>query len=610
MDVRGRQLVRVEQWKCGHCSYANWATRGRCNVCNRGRAVDAEVVEEWWDKTRIPPGVAATSARTHSVGEAGPVQRKVPGSQAVEGGKGGKATGRVPERFVEHKERPGKGAGGQARRPKAENEGKPSGGKGEGAASRANKDGKTEETQLPPERKFVLPALPRETLAQKLQSEEARAISLREHGAAEKKIQKAEGRKKEVEDQLKEAGGKSYQSLGYQIRREEEYKKKAQAAIGRAEERIRERQLQIHQLQEQIEQEQELQQRHQQRHDVAEQRLAWLAMQKARESMPDAYVERLRAAKGALAAIRGEELAPVREFLAMLVPPPHDFDMAEDDTSSSSDSTAFWMDQEGREERGDMEEYEEAAQAEVRGARERLEALQQQYQEALENALQKKPKAPKRTAGGEETKQEDEGMDEEQIETLGPEQTVDLYRQKLKEERKRVDSIEEAAKKERIPVVQVGRPGPALHGDGAKEDGGSVGGDGQVQRSHDGSQTQGDKEKETGQEIAVRRGHKEGSSAQPLGQAVVQQQLQVRGETRRERKKGWEPEGKEEMEEEMRAVRSRIEGNMETNAEILMQERMQKQQEEELREVAKLAVARKAAEAIAERLRAARGTPY
>ena len=154
--------------------------------------------------------------------------------------------------------------------------------------------------------------------------------------------------------------------------------------------------------------------------------------------MPDAYLERLRAAKGALATISGEELAPVREFLAMLVPPPHDFDMAADDTSSSSDGTAGWMEQEGREERGDLEEYEEVAQAEVRGARDKLEELQQQYQEALDSALQRKPRATKRTSGGEEAKQEDEGMDEEKIETLGPEQTVDLYRQKIKEERRRV----------------------------------------------------------------------------------------------------------------------------------------------------------------------------
>ena len=240
------------------------------------------MVEEWWDKTRIPPGVAETSARIHSAGVAAPGQRKVPGAHSEEGGKGGKATGRVPERFSENKEGRGKGAGEKANPPKAEQEGKKNGGRDAGSANEEKSEGQAQEIQLPPERKFVRPPMPRDSLAQKLQSEEARAKSLREQGAPERRIQRAEGRKKEVEDQLKEAGGRSYQSLGYQIRREEDYKKKAQAAIGKAEERIQERQLQIQQLQEQIGKEQELQQRHQQRQDVAVQRLAWLAMQKAK----------------------------------------------------------------------------------------------------------------------------------------------------------------------------------------------------------------------------------------------------------------------------------------------------------------------------------------
>ena len=166
---------------------------------------------------------------------------------------------------------------------------------------------------------------------------------------------------------------KNQQGLGYQIRREEEHNRKSQAAIEKSELRIVEREEQILQLQEQVRAERELQQPREQRFNVVVQRLAWLAMQKAKESMPDAFMQRVRAANAAVATMEDHALALVRELLGVLVPPPEELDITLDD---SSEGTAELMRQDETENREGFETYEEHAPDEVLRARARLAAAQ------------------------------------------------------------------------------------------------------------------------------------------------------------------------------------------------------------------------------------------
>ena len=88
---------------------------------------------------------------------------------------------------------------------------------------------KDETKYLPPVPTFERPTVLRETLAQRLERQGSKAEQLREK------------RTQEVEKQLKNVGGRTSQSLGLQIRKEEANRKKALEAMSRARERIDER---------------------------------------------------------------------------------------------------------------------------------------------------------------------------------------------------------------------------------------------------------------------------------------------------------------------------------------------------------------------------------
>ena len=63
--------------------------------------------------------------------------------------------------------------------------------------------------------------------------------------------------KQRVEEQLKSAGGRTAQSLGLQIRKEEENKRKAMASMGKCSEQIKVLEEQVLELQKRIEEEQD-----------------------------------------------------------------------------------------------------------------------------------------------------------------------------------------------------------------------------------------------------------------------------------------------------------------------------------------------------------------
>ena len=610
VERRRADLVRVSMWVCTRCGYANWATRNKCNACLVGRAVDAHVVDQWWHRDRVPPEVAGTSARLAREPSRPPLVRRAPGLQPEQAAG---PTGRVPTRFVEDKgegERANRevteraktgtvGHGGADTRGIERREGRQTieaKGKGQGEARRregleensGGKEKQTKQEELPPARNFAPPAAPREILARQLQEEEDRAEALREEGATERKIQKADRRKQRIEEQLKLAGGKTPQSLGLQIRKEEENKRKALANMESCNVQIKAMEEEVLEVQKRIEEEKEKKERYRQRGEIAETRLAWLATQKAKESMPAPFMERLRVAARAVSGLDLQELGPVRELLSVLAAAPEAIDIAESDSSESSGRTEEIMGRSSWEPEEDLETFEERDRGEVQRARRKHRDLHRSYEEALELAFQQRSKAPKR-GWDREPKEHDEVMEESEVPALDPEQTVQFYRRKVVESEKELTRLERGAKKEVVLVLQrpkseggekAGRWGPGVAS--GSRDKGHEEGEMQVQHMQLEKGTSQSRRDEAGLQLA--RGEKAKMEVD-----VPKQQ-------------------KEERREDTALEREVQEGRyqMETNMEIMLQERMQEQQEQELAMVAKLAVVRKQAEEIEKR----RARPY
>ena len=313
---RQGELTRISLWACTTCGYNNWATRSRCNACTRRRMGSARVVEEWWHRARVPPEVMAAGASIHKETRTEVPHRRVPGLQATPPGP--QPTGRRPTRFVEEKVGPpteggakrrtdqqAEGGGGEEKRSgeegsswkdvvrRGKKRGRETGGKhteaerekdggGEDKEKERGEGKEAAEEAMPPERVFLRPDLPREALAKRLERQEVREATLREQGAKARQLSRAAQKKQETAEKLKAAGGKTPLSLGLQIRKEEENKRKAIVGIERGESRIGELESEIQKLQKQVEAEKHLQERFRQRGKVEEDRLQWLAMQKGK----------------------------------------------------------------------------------------------------------------------------------------------------------------------------------------------------------------------------------------------------------------------------------------------------------------------------------------
>ena len=627
-------VVGVSMWACPFCSCRNWPTRSRCNACARFRSSRAIVVNEAWRSERIPPRVAATSAENGGEPRAFGERNAVGGARGSAGSRM-QPTGRVPTRFNE-KSRTGcidadgpettRGSTRNAQelnqeekgeeRKGAEQRRRTEGGRDERDENEAPGEGrKTGDAQLPPERVFVRPPMPREALVQKLGVEEARTARLREEGASEKKLQKAEKRKEEVGEQLKAAGGKTPQSLGFQIRREEEFKKRASTAIDKGEQRIAEREQQILELQAQIELERQAQERHKQRCEAAEQRLAWLALQKAKESLPNDFLRQIRVATETVATSDRAELAPLKQVLSVLAALPQEWDISTGDTSDSSE-TEEWMGQDGNEERDNLEEYDQVAQEEVLVARKRFTTLQQQYNDALEQSFDNKPRAAKRAWGEDEPKPCDVQMEEEEVACLTPEQTVQFFRARLKEEQKRLERVEHAAKKEKVAVhlpcqlalaqnKAIQQPIPSS-GSSSGEDAEAEGS--RTRRRHGWDEDSGNDEVRMGQ-LSVQ--HLSGLQVQPIPPQELQgggQEQHGQNQVALVRDPSSEGAARSsavmEAEKEVRHLRRQVRERTDATIQIIMQERMQAIQDEEVQGLKRMALVRQEVDKINKRLRA------
>ena len=273
--------------------------------------------------------------------------------------------------------------------------------------------------------------------------------------------QVAEARTAKV--QLRAAGGKTSQSLGYQIRREEDNREKAESNIRKIDQENNEYEEQTKAIHKKVEEHPMLRERYMQRKIVAEHRLAYLATQKAKESLPGPYMQRIRAAAGIIAESKEEALLPIKEFLSILVASPEGHYMGSEGESASSlgdqdsEATDEIMGRTGDEDLGGYEGFEEERRKEIAEARQRLATLQKQYQKDLDEAFrhQTGSQAVKRSLGEDKAK---EGTDitmhkEEETKPLTPLQVVDINRQRIKREAEELQHLERLTAKEVVPVV-------------------------------------------------------------------------------------------------------------------------------------------------------------
>ena len=188
--------------------------------------------------------------------------------------------------------------------------------------------------------------------------------------------------------------------------------------------------------------------------------MAYLAAQKAKESLPDPFMQRVREAARIVAQNSDDTMQPLKELLSILVASPEQHYLGNDDSSSNpeeegSDVTEELLGRTGEEDMGGVEAFEEERRQEIAEARQRLVDLQRSYQKDLDTAVSKSapPQAIKRRLGEDEAKQRpDATMEEEETEGLTPEQVVASYKPLLKSEAEELRSLEIAAAKELILV--------------------------------------------------------------------------------------------------------------------------------------------------------------
>ena len=413
-------------------------------------------MEELWNRNLVPADCLVDDGRDDSgggirngqKGKGKAAERAVAqptGRRVAPSGKGSGREGGGPED-------PRRGAAGALDGKGGANEEAAGSQKGKG---KGKKGGKKEESageegsnKLPPEREFVRPAKTREAMVREADVLDKRLAELEAGAGNTRTVARLQKEKEDLEKSIKVAGGKTKRTLLFSIKNEEEHQARSEKAIERCRTRIKERELQIQEIQEGIRQDTTLLERHQQREQASVQRLAFLAVQKVGESLPTEFLEKVRMAATIIKGAADNRLEPIEELLAAMLPSHEEYNIGADDAAS----TVAGMDERARQDEDDIDVYDQEHRQEISFARGRLAEAQRQLEQALDWSL--RGKQVKRKNGEDEPKtQRDEEMPEEEVATLTPEQTADFFRQRIKEAEKELRELENSGQKEVVPVV-------------------------------------------------------------------------------------------------------------------------------------------------------------
>ncbi len=301
-----------------------------------------------------------------------------------------------------------------------------------------------EPSDLPPLRGWVIPTVPRAAVQREAAAAAERLKELEAAGANSRRIRKAAQRKLAAEEKLRVAGGPTSRSLLWQIKAEEDKVEQAIKSMDKERAEQKEKEQQIQRLGEEIRASHALVERLEERKREATERLRYLSNQKWVESIPPEWIGHFRALERTLGTACPEAHPMVVALLDLMVPPPEDYDICGDTSSSSegegsdgdgSSATrpeASDMAGEPRVEGGGSAGEVAAYAALLEEAEEELEKLRAAWlgekARAQSSQLSAARGAPKRTREGEEVRVDDADADVEMVAQLTVEQVDQSYR--------------------------------------------------------------------------------------------------------------------------------------------------------------------------------------
>ncbi len=281
-------------------------------------------------------------------------------------------------------------------------------------------------------REFEVPKVPREWIARKSEAAKQNLDRVVQSGAGQEKVRRAEEKKRRMDNILKQAGGPPDKDLHFEIKGEIERKRKAARTFEQLQSKKQELHEKIKDLQEQIQEVEAEQEACKRRHEVAGERLEYLAAQQLASAMPRERIERLRTAAAAVVQSQGQNDADaLLDLVAVMVPPPPEIDIASGETSEDdgdgSDATRLDLEDEGPPGGGGVPLAEPASNVrrDLHDARNLLTQALADRREAMEDATEaQRRRAGKRTLDGGAAGAEDGGGDVEMVPPLDPEQAA------------------------------------------------------------------------------------------------------------------------------------------------------------------------------------------
>ncbi len=326
-------------------------------------------------------------------------------------------------------------------------------------------------SELPPPRKFVPPAAPRQLLARKVLAHAGKIERLQAAGANPARLQRATEEHERMEEQLRLAGGATGKSLCFALKAEEEKIEKASRQIDSALDAKQEKIAAIERLNNELASADELIARLRERKQAAIERRAFLAKQKYAESQSEEYIQRLKGVANGLTGLSHEQVAAaaveakdlLQELIDAMAPPAMEVDIADGDSVSDVATATEGSDATSPEVecsvRGSEHKDEGRYADQLAAARARLDELESGKQQALHRAEARRERAPKRTADGRVVTDDLDG-DTEMVPPLAPEQVDILYHDRLAAARLEVEHLEGMASRESVVVP----PTPILAG--------------------------------------------------------------------------------------------------------------------------------------------------
>ncbi len=483
----GGPKVLVRAWVCSKCSYANWPCRTTCRICQSRRSYAERRRDDWWVRDLLPEGAECEAHADRPARQSSPPpHRRVPGLQppadrarpqparpaarplpvppvvhpppqrdqprrgddrgdrddADEDSDGGERTwatvvGAGARRRIRKQRR-----GAQAQEETVAEAAGP-------APAHADAARGLREARLPPPVEWDVPPVPLRWIRQMHADVAAKVDAAKESGDGVG-LKKAEKERKRYGGWLKQAGGMGEAGLEFGVKSVKTRLAKAERAVQKVQDDIRQREASIEQIQQEIVDLRPQGLRHQARVDKFRDKVAYLSAQLHAETIPTSRERELQECRARMVEIGDPCFKVALDMLATMLPPSsgaQSFDIALDDSSGTDADdypTDLDADDDGegcRDDRGD-DGGGDLCEGELRRHLEEasgtLQLILRGRDQAMANA--KAALRRKRSSDGEEKVNDADG-DECMLPVLSVEQVEASFAPRLAEAQARVDHL-------------------------------------------------------------------------------------------------------------------------------------------------------------------------